>query len=794
MKKPKPKIRLLLQPTEKEIRSLTERRSAIDPQVAETTARILDDIRKGGDSALREYSRRYDACVPHSFRVPASDVRVAGECLGRELKAAIETALCNIRRFHDYHREKEEGRIQTQSGVECFQRLVPIEKVGLYVPGGRHPLFSSLLMLGVPAVLAGCREVVVCTPPDHNGRVHPTIIYCAGLLGIRRVFCVGGAQAIAAMAYGTESIPRVDKIFGPGNDYVTAAKMQAAGDGVAVDMPAGPSELLVVADHSARADFVVADLLGQLEHGASSRAVLVSLDRQLAQAVCGELSTRLEAGEFSTVVEKNLESVVVMVAADRNQAVTILNAYAPEHLTLAVEDPQAWVGMIHNAGSVFLGHWAAEAVGDYASGTNHTLPTGGHARAWSGITVRSFQKSISFQHLSADGLLGVARTVEVMALAEGLPLHAASVSLRRAAARAEPRAKMNPLDLLSCRARSLQPYVSARDKSRAREMVWLDANELPVSFSDNAGVNRYPDPKQRHLTQRIAGMYGWEPERMLLGNGSDELIDILIRGCCDSRGDRILVCPPTYGMYEVCARGNGVDVIEVPLWPDFSLDAQGVIRHARRENARLIFLTSPNNPTGNLLDKASILDVVRNCQAAVVVDEAYLDFAKDPGLAKETEYFPNLFVLRTFSKSWGAAGVRVGMLLGNVEVLAVLRNLQAPYNISTPNSETLARILDSTKKRTRVLRELVSEREFLSNTLPLLDCVDEVFPSQANFLLVRFLDGAGVLRFLETNGVRVRDRSDQPGCGNCLRISVGTTKENRFLMECLQAYNGGLKC
>ncbi|MDY0297730.1 MAG: histidinol dehydrogenase [Acidobacteriota bacterium] len=787
----KKQFRLLLEPGQSEVRRIMERRSAVNQEVEQTAAEILAAVRERGDEAVREFSRRYDGWPAESLLITPKEIQAAAKEISADLKAAIETARCNIRRFHDYCRETDEGRIQTQPGVECFQRLVAIERVGLYVPGGGHPLFSSLLMLGVPAVLAGCREVVVCTPPGTDGRIHPTILYCAGLLGIRRVFRVGGAQAIAAMAYGTDSIPRVDKIFGPGNAYVTAAKMLVTREGVAIDMPAGPSELVVAADASAHAGFVVADLLSQLEHGPDSRALLVSLDRQLLATVQKQLKSRLEAGKFSQSVKDNLGETPLLFAANRKRALEIINQYAPEHLSLAVDDPESWISGIRNAGSVFLGHWSAEAAGDYASGTNHTLPTGGWARAWSGVSVQSFQKNISFQHLTPSGLLNLADTVTVMAAAENLPLHAESVLIRRNVALALPQEKENPQSLLCARARGLQPYTSARSKSRRERMVLLDANELPSDLSGKEKLNRYPDPRQSDLTRRIAAEYAWEPQRILLGNGSDELIDILIRGFCGRRGDRVLICPPAYGMYAVSARANGVDVVEVPLGPRFSLDAQAVVRRARESNARLVFLTSPNNPTGNLLDKKSILDVVRDSQAAVVVDEAYIDFASDPGFAAASAEFSNLFVLRTFSKSWGAAGVRVGLLLGHAAVLAVLRNLQAPYNISQPNQEALTRILDFKNTRERVLRELVSEREFLSAALRQLECVDEVFPSQANFLLVRFPDGADALRFLESRGVRVRDRSDLFGCANCLRISVGTAHENRLLIKSLKLYAGG---
>ena len=791
MAKSKINIQVLDRPGQADLRRLTARRGGVEPRVEAVARRILAEVREHGDAAVAEYTRRYDGCTPEPVSVPETVIRNAGHALGTELKAAIASARVNIRRFHEYHREDNVQRIHTQPGVECFQRLVPLDRVGLYVPGGRHPLFSSLLMLGVPALLAGCRDVVVCTPPDRQGNVHPAILYCADLLGLRRILRVGGAQAVAAMAYGTRAVPRVDKIFGPGNGFVTAAKMLVARDGVAIDMPAGPSELMVVADGTARADFVAADLLGQLEHGAGSRAVLVSLDKDLAAKVRETILKRAAAGEFSATLLENLKHTVLLVVENRQQALHMVNDYAPEHLSLAVKTPENWVEGVRHAGSVFLGHWAPEAAGDYASGTNHTLPTGGYARAWSGITVRSFQKSISFQRLTPAGLLGLAASVETMAAAEKLPLHAASVAVRRRAAQALPRQLADPRELLSQRARLMQPYICAGEQSRFAGSVLLDANEMPVPLPGAAGLNRYPDPRQRELTRRIADIYGWAPETILLGNGSDELIDILVRGFCDPRGDRVLVTPPTYGMYAVSARANGVEVVEVPLGQRFGLDVEAVVDCAREYNARLVFLCSPNNPTGNLLKRGALLEVVRRSGAAVVVDEAYIDFSGDPGLVERINEHANLLVMRTFSKSWAAAGVRLGVLIGHPVVLDVLRGLQAPYNISTPNQEAMMCILDRLEERNILVHQLVEQRQELARRLSSLDCVVRVYPSRANFLLVRFAGCGQVWAWLADCGIRVRDRSGMPGCTDCLRISVGTAAENQLLLDCLKRYAGG---
>jgi len=392
---------------------------------------ILREVREGGDGALRRLTRRFDGVALEELRVPREEIQSAAEALPVELMEAIGEALANLRRFHAAQIQPR-MEVETMPGVRCWRKSVPIERVGLYVPGGSAPLFSTVLMLGVPAMLAGCPEVVLCTPPDRTGKVHPAILFTAGLLGIERVFRIGGAQAIAALAYGTESIPRVDKIFGPGNAYVTCAKQLVQLEGTAIDMPAGPSEVLVLADDSAEPAFVAADLLSQAEHGPDSQVVLVSLDASLPERVQQEIERRLEALPRASIARQALENSLTVHFDEVEQALAFSNAYAPEHLLLQTRDPQTLAEKVRQAGSVFLGPFSPESVGDYASGTNHTLPTNGFARAYSGLSVDDFVRKITFQQLSAEGLQNIASVVEVMAEAENLQGHAEAVRVRRA--------------------------------------------------------------------------------------------------------------------------------------------------------------------------------------------------------------------------------------------------------------------------------------------------------------------------------------------------------------------------
>lgn len=394
-----------------------------------TVQAVLDEVRRNGDEALRAYTERFDGVRLSGFQVSEAELEEAETLLGEELKAAIQTARSNIESFHRRQAEPVE-EVETMPGVRCWRRSVAIEKVGLYIPGGTAPLFSTVLMLGVPARLAGCREIVLCTPPQKDGKVHPAILYTARLVGVTRIFKAGGAQAVAAMACGTETVPAVYKIFGPGNQYVTAAKQLVSRRGVAIDMPAGPSEVLVCADDSAEPAFVAADLLSQAEHGADSQVVLITFTEAFAQRVQEEVGKQLATLPRKDIAAKALENSSAIIVRNRQEALELINAYAPEHLILSVEDAEGLAEKVLNAGSVFLGNYTPESVGDYASGANHTLPTNGYARMYSGVSLDSFVKKITFQRLSREGLQRLGPAVERMAEAEELMAHKNAVAIR----------------------------------------------------------------------------------------------------------------------------------------------------------------------------------------------------------------------------------------------------------------------------------------------------------------------------------------------------------------------------
>jgi histidinol dehydrogenase len=390
---------------------------------------ILEEVRRDGDIAVRKFSLLYDKAAPDQTELTLSEIEAGAEGISEELKAAIRQAAANI---HAFHRQQlpAEAVVETLPGVNCWRRPVAIEKVGLYIPGGTAPLFSTLLMLAIPANIAGCREIILCSPPDSQGGLHPAILYAAKLVGVTHVFRVGGVQAIGAMAYGTASIPRVYKIFGPGNQYVTCAKQLVQRDGVAIDMPAGPSEVAVYADGTADPAFVAADLLSQAEHGADSQVLLVSASAGVIDRVLAAVDSQVGVLPRAGIARKALANSRAFIVRDDGQAMDLLNEYAPEHLILACRNPEQLAASVINAGSVFLGHYSPESVGDYASGTNHVLPTNGHARAYSGVSVDSFVKKITFQQLTREGLAGIGTAVMRMAEAEGLEAHARAVGIR----------------------------------------------------------------------------------------------------------------------------------------------------------------------------------------------------------------------------------------------------------------------------------------------------------------------------------------------------------------------------
>lgn len=392
-------------------------------------SKILRRVKKKGDKAIRKYSRKFDGADPGRLQVSTDEINQAGEQLSVALQQAILAAKTNITRFHEAQQEPAR-MMETQPGVRCWRQSSAIEKVGLYIPGGSAPLFSTVLMLAVPAQLAGCSEIVLCSPPGTGGNIHPAILYAADCCGVTKIFKAGGVPAIAAMTWGTKTIPAVQKIFGPGNQYVTAAKKMVQAEGMSIDMPAGPSELLVIADESSDPRFVAADLLSQAEHGPDSQVILVTTSLLLAEKVQRAIAVQLESLPRKEMAAKALRHSKIISFQDREDAIAFSNFYAPEHLMIACAGAEALSQKVTSAGSVFIGPYSPESAGDYASGTNHTLPTNGYAAMYSGVSLDSFVKKISFQQLSREGLTGISETIMTMAEAEGLEAHRRAVAVR----------------------------------------------------------------------------------------------------------------------------------------------------------------------------------------------------------------------------------------------------------------------------------------------------------------------------------------------------------------------------
>ena len=754
---------------------------------------VLDKVRAGGDAALREFELQFDKVQLDSLAVSQAELAEAASLVPTELRCAIDRAAANIRKFHE-SQIPSLSKVETTPGVTCWQKAVPITKVGLYIPGGTAPLFSTVLMLAIPARTAGCSEIVLCTPPGRDGRVNPAILYAAQVAGVNRFFKLGGSQAIAAMAYGTESVPKVSKIFGPGNPYVTAAKQIVSLKDVAIDMPAGPSEVEVIADANANPAFVAADLLSQAEHGRDSQVILLTTSAELIDKVQAEVDRQVALLPRNEIAQASLRNSRMILLRNDDEIIEMTNEYAPEHLIIQTQNANELAERVVNAGSVFIGPWSPESAGDYASGTNHTLPTSGYAKAYSGVNIDSFMRKITFQQLSREGLASLGPVIETMAAGESLHAHKNAVTLRLDAIGTVPSVDVCPKcprkepSLMRTLVRpniwSLSPYTSARDEYQGKDAkVFLDANENPY----NAPFNRYPDPLQRNLKTRVSEIKGVSQDSIFFGNGSDEAIDLMFRIFCRPGTDNAVAIEPTYGMYGVCADINDVEYRRVLMDDNFQ-PSYDKLMAAVDANTKLIFFCSPNNPSGNNIDRSVIDRVLDTFDGIVIVDEAYIDFAGVPSYLEQLESRPNLIVLQTFSKAWGMAGIRLGMAFAKPEIIQIMNKVKYPYNI---NLLTQQRALEEVMQYSRVqewVKSILRERTRLMDEFAKLDCTIKVYPSDANFFLARVKDAHATYNYLVDCGIIVRNRSKIALCGNSLRVTVGTAPENNALLDALKNY------
>jgi histidinol dehydrogenase len=422
-------MKIIINPSKKDWTTLLQRPTKTVDDIENTVNQIFDDVQRNGDSAVHKYTALFDGVSLENNSVSAEEIQEAIALVSEELKKAIQLAKKNITKFH-IAQKTDKVFVETTNGVSCWQEKRPIQKVGLYIPGGTAPLFSTVLMLAIPAQIAGCKEIVLCSPPNKEGKIHPAILYTAHLCGVTKIIKVGGIQAIAGYTFGTETVPKVYKIFGPGNQFVTVAKQLATKYGVAIDMPAGPSELLVVADTAANASYVASDLLSQAEHGADSQVILVSTSKELIKDVSIEIEKQLLALPRMEIAQKAIANSKSIFVENDEMALELINEYGPEHFIVCTHNNDFYVNQIENAGSVFIGNYTPESAGDYASGTNHTLPTNGFSKAYSGVNLDSFTKSITFQEISKEGIKTIGNAIELMADAEGLQAHKNAVSIR----------------------------------------------------------------------------------------------------------------------------------------------------------------------------------------------------------------------------------------------------------------------------------------------------------------------------------------------------------------------------
>lgn len=422
-------MKKIINPPKKDWEIILRRPTQTIEAVENTVTSIFDDVKRNGDDGVKRYSAIFDGVSLDDLCVSAKEISLAENALTDELKQAIQQAKKAIEKFH-LAQKTAKVFVETVEGVECWQEKRPIQKIGLYIPGGTAPLFSSVLMLAIPAQIAGCKEVVLCSPPNKKGEINPAILYAAQLCGITKILKVGGIQAIAGLTFGTETIPKVYKIFGPGNQYVTVAKQLATKYGVAIDMPAGPSELLIVADNAANASFVASDLLSQAEHGTDSQVILVSTSMEMLKEVEKEIESQLQPLSRKKIAAKSIENSKLIFVENKEIAMEIINKYGPEHFIICTNNNDFYIDNVENAGSVFIGNYTPESAGDYASGTNHTLPTNGYSKAYSGVNLDSFLKSMTFQKISEKGIKNIGKTIEIMAEAEGLDAHKNAVTLR----------------------------------------------------------------------------------------------------------------------------------------------------------------------------------------------------------------------------------------------------------------------------------------------------------------------------------------------------------------------------
>lgn len=791
---------------------LFDRGRATDPTVERAVAAIVADVRDRGDDALREMARRYDRVELDAVEVPSEAGAAALEALDPEIRAALEQAIDHIAAFHRAQLPPP-LEVEIRPGVRLGRRAEPLRSVGVYAPGGRASYPSSVLMGVVPARVAGVDEVVVCSPPGPDGLPPAAVLAACVLSGADRVFALGGAGAVAALAYGTDTVPRVDKIVGPGNAYVTEAKRQLTGT-VAIDCPAGPSEILIVADETADPEIVALEMIAQAEHDPDAASILVTTDERVADAAGEALARLVPLQPRREIVEAALAARGAILVADTlGQALRFAERYAPEHLLLLVERPREALERARAAGTIFLGRGSSVAFGDYMTGANHVLPTNGLARAYSGLSALDFVRFSTYQEVDDAAAAELAEATARLAAAEGLPGHAAAAAARQSSARSaqiHPRGGEVPFDgeapsegrdevegRAEGEGRAAPPSPGPAEPAQPlpvraayRDVELYDPGRRPVAIDLSDNTNRfgvppaaeralaelggeslssYPSVFADGLKELLAELHGVAPENVTTGCGSDDVIDSAVRAFCEP-GDGLAYPEPTFGMVPLFARMNAVRPRGVPLGPDFELDVDALLT----AHGRISYVCRPNNPTGTLIDRAAVERLAERTTGIVLLDEAYADFAGD-SMADWAVDSGRVVVLRTLSKAWGLAGLRIGYAIGPAALIREIEKSRGPYKITAAaDAAARAALAEDREWVERTVAQAVENRERLRAELNALGL--RTWPSAANFVLASVPDGFTADAFgsaLREHGVAVRAFPGLPGVGDAIRVSVG---------------------
>ena len=774
--------------------------------VASQVAAIIDEVRHRGDAAVLEYTARWDlvqAASMSELEISRSQMEQALASINADQRHALQAAADRVRHFHEEQKIATGGdwSFTDPLGNRLGQKLCPLDRVGIYVPGGKAAYPSSVLMNAIPARVAGVGEIIMAVPAPRGER-NTLVLAAACLAGVDRVFAIGGAQAVAALAWGTQTIPAVDKITGPGRDYVAEAKRQVFGK-VGIDMIAGPSEILVLADGSTPADWVAMDLFSQAEHDELAQSILLCPNAAYLDAVQEAMDRLLPGMPRAGIIAASLNGRGVLVLTrDMQEACALSNQVAPEHLEICSAEPGRWEPLLRHAGAIFVGAFSSESLGDYCAGPNHVLPTSGTARFSSPLGVYDFQKRSSLLEISQAGAQSLGSIALPLAEGEGLQAHAQAARLRMddaadAPAMAVPGevARQVVRDFIRQDIQGTHAYAV----QAAQGLIKLDAMEnpypLPAELQQELGrrlgalpINRYPARQVDQLKAALARHVSMpEGQAIMLGNGSDELIALLAMAC-DRTGVSVLAPEPGFVMYGMSARQQGLHYVGVPLSADFELDGPAMLEAMRKHRPALVYLAYPNNPSANLWDAAVMRQIIAAAPGMVVLDEAYQPFSSrswidemraDP-LANE-----KVLLMRTLSK-FGLAGVRIGYMLGAKPLIGQIDKLRPPYNVSVLNAECALFALEHEAVFADQAQEIRQQRERLLAQLRAMGGVT-AFPSQANMILIRVADAARTFERLKQRGLLVKNMSPlHPLLANCLRLTVGTPQENDLLISAME--------